>query len=185
ARPAARPPQLGANRKFRDPPARVEGGGGGRPPAPAEAVARVRRDPGRFPTGHHLGLRLVAEAALADGWGDPVAWLRTAEEYFHALDVPPVAGACRALLRQAGANVAQRRRGRELIPAGLRAQGVTPREYEVLALLVDRPGNQDLARLLSISPRTVEKHLASLIQKTGRPDRAALCRLAADLAVHG
>ncbi|MEV7028113.1 LuxR C-terminal-related transcriptional regulator, partial [Kitasatospora sp. NPDC093558] len=48
--------------------------------------------------------------------------------------------------------------------------------------LVDRPGNQDLARLLSISPRTVEKHLASLIRKTGRADRAALCRLAADLS---
>ncbi|MFD8083476.1 ATP-binding protein [Kitasatospora sp. NPDC059722] len=177
--------ELAWNRQFLDLAEAVLLGREGRAAEAAEAVARVRRDPGRFPTGHHLGLRLVAEAALADGWGDPVAWLRTAEEYFHALDVPPVAGACRALLRQAGVNVAQRRRGRELIPAGLRAQGVTPREYEVLALLVDRPGNQDLARLLSISPRTVEKHLASLIQKTGRPDRAALCRLAADLAVHG
>ncbi|MEE1788782.1 AAA family ATPase [Streptomyces sp. SP17BM10] len=177
--------ELAWNRQFLDLAEAVLLGREGRAAEATEAVARVRRDPGRFPTGHHLGLRLVAEAALADGWGDPVAWLRAAEEYFHALDVPPVAGACRALLRQAGANVAQRRRGRELIPAGLRAQGVTPREYEVLALLVDRPGNQDLARLLSISPRTVEKHLASLIQKTGRPDRAALCRLAADLALPG
>ncbi|MFD8783722.1 AAA family ATPase [Kitasatospora sp. NPDC059599] len=135
-----------------------------------------------FPTAHRLGLRLVSEAALADGWGDPVSWLRSAEEYFHGLDVPSVAGACRALLRQAGASVGQRRIGRERIPAALRERGVTPREYEVLALLVDRPGNQDLARRLSISPRTVEKHLASLVQKTGTPDRAALCRLAAELA---
>lgn len=177
--------ELAWNRQFLDLAEAVLLGREGRAAEAAEAVARVRRDPGRFPTGHHLGLRLVAEAALADGWGDPVTWLRAAEEYFHALDVPPVASACRALLRQAGANVTQRRRGCELIPAGLRAQGVTPREYEVLALLADRPGNQDLARLLSISPRTVEKHLASLIQKTGRPDRAALCRLAADLAVPG
>ncbi|MEV7028114.1 LuxR family transcriptional regulator, partial [Kitasatospora sp. NPDC093558] len=126
--------ELAWNRQFLDLAEAVLLGREGRAAEAAEAVARVRRDPGRFPTGHHLGLRLVAEAALADGWGEPVAWLRAAEEYFHALDVPPVAGACRALLRQAGANVAQRRRGRELIPAGLRAQGVTPREYEVLAL---------------------------------------------------
>ncbi|MFJ6380967.1 AAA family ATPase [Kitasatospora sp. NPDC092039] len=148
----------------------------------AAEVERLRRDPDLFPTAHRLGLRLVAEAALADGWGDPVSWLRTAEEYFHELDVPSVAGACRALLRQSGASVGQRRSGRDRIPAALRERGVTPREYEVLALLVDRPGNQDLARRLSISPRTVEKHLASLVQKTGAADRGGLCRLAAELA---
>ena len=157
----------------------------GRHEEAVRVVDEVRRTAEVFPTGHHLGLRLVAEAALADGWGDPVAWLRTAEEYFHGLDIPAVAGACRALLRQAGANVAQRRTGRELIPAPLRAQGLTPREFEVLELLVDRPGNQDIARRLSISPRTVEKHIASLLQKTARPDRAALCRLAVELADGG
>ncbi|WP_189925036.1 helix-turn-helix transcriptional regulator [Kitasatospora xanthocidica] len=154
----------------------------GRGAEAAAEVERLRQDPDRFPTAHRLGLRLVAEAALADGWGDPVSWLRTAEEYFHELDVPSVAGACRALLRQAGASVGQRRTGRDRIPAALRERGVTPREYEVLALLVDRPGNQDLARRLSISPRTVEKHLASLVQKTGAADRGELCRLAAELA---
>jgi DNA-binding CsgD family transcriptional regulator len=145
------------------------------------AVDRTRQTAGTFPTAHHLGLRLVAEAAIADGWGEPVTWLRTAEEYFQDLDVPSVGAACRALLRQAGATVAQRRSGRDQIPARLRAQGLTPREYEVLALLVDRPGNQYIAQRLSISPRTVEKHMASLISKTGCPDRAALCRLAAGL----
>ena len=157
----------------------------GRPEEAVRVVEEVCRTAEVFPTGHHLGLRLVAEAALADGWGEPVAWLRTAEEYFHGLDIPAVAAACRALLRQAGANVGQRRGGRELIPAPLRAQGLTPREYEVLELLVDRPGNQDIARRLSISPRTVEKHIASLLQKTTRPDRAALCRLAVELSDGG
>jgi len=150
----------------------------GRAEEAARTVEQLRQTAGLFPTGHHLGLRLVAEAALADGWGEPVAWLRAAEEYFHDLDVPAVAGACRALMRQAGVSVAQRRSRRELIPAELRAQGLTPREYEVLELLVERPSNQDIARQLSISPRTVEKHIAGLLQKTGRPDRAALCRLA-------
>ncbi|WP_223245514.1 LuxR family transcriptional regulator [Streptomyces sp. CBMA156] len=131
-----------------------------------------------FPTARHLGLRLVAEAALADGWGDPVTWLRTAEEYFHQAGVRSVAGACRSLIRQAGVVVAQRRTGRELIPEGLRRVGVTPREYDVFALLVERPGNQDIAQRLSISPRTVEKHIASLLHKTGCTDRAELCGLA-------
>ncbi|MFE2346649.1 helix-turn-helix transcriptional regulator [Kitasatospora cineracea] len=148
----------------------------------AGLVEDFRRHAVIFPTGHHLGLRLVAEAALADGWGDPAPWLQAAEEYFHQSEVPAVVGACRAMLRQAGVTVPQRRSGRELIPAELRAQGLTPREYEVLALLADRPGNQDIGRRLCISPRTVEKHIASLLQKTGLAGRAALSRLSAELA---
>ncbi|MDY0813896.1 helix-turn-helix transcriptional regulator [Kitasatospora purpeofusca] len=153
----------------------------GRPAEAARAVAEAGPGAASFPLAHHLALRLAAEAALADGWGDPVAWLRTAEEYFHQLEVQPVAAACRTLLRRAGASVAQHRGGRDAVPAGLRTCGVTVREYEVLVLLADRPGNQELARKLSISPRTVEKHLASLLAKTGHPDRAALCALATDL----
>ncbi|PBC75387.1 regulatory LuxR family protein [Streptomyces sp. TLI_235] len=150
----------------------------------ARTVDEVRRDAADlFPTGYHLGLRLAAEAALADGWGDPTTWLRTAEEYFHGLDVPAVAGACRGLLRRAGAGVAQRRTGRDQVPADLRVLGVTLREFEVLVLLAERPGNQEIARRLSISPRTVEKHVAGLIRKTGRPGRDGLRDLALALAV--
>ncbi|MER5629833.1 helix-turn-helix transcriptional regulator [Streptomyces nitrosporeus] len=135
-----------------------------------------------FPVARHLGLRLVADAALADGWGEPVVWLRTAEEYFHGVGVQPVAAACRATLRQAGVSVTQHRDGRDRIPSPLRTSGVTPREYEVFVLLAERPGNQQIARRLSISPRTVEKHLASLLSKTGRVNRAALCEFAAECA---
>jgi len=52
--------------------------------------------------------------------------------------------------------------------------GITAREYEVFGLLTERLGNQNIATRLYISPRTVEKHVASLIMKTGMPDRAAL-----------
>ncbi|MFF7240210.1 AAA family ATPase [Streptomyces collinus] len=150
----------------------------GRGPEAAALVERARQEFQGFPTGRHLGLRLVAEAALADGWGEPVTWLRTAEEYFHQAGVRSVAGACRSLIRQAGVPVAQRRTGRELIPEGLRSVGVTPREFDVFALLVERLGNQDVAQRLSISHRTVEKHIASLMHKTGSANRAELCRLA-------
>lgn len=142
--------------------------------AVADAVA--------FPLARHLGLRLAAGAALAEKWGEPVAWLRTAEEYFYAAGIQPVAAACRAGLRQAGVSVGQHRGGWDRIPARLRTSGVTPREYEVFVLLAERPGNQQIARRLSISPRTVEKHMASLLNKTGRSDRAALCDFSAECA---
>lgn len=116
------------------------------------AVAAAQKCAVLFPMARHLGLRLVAEAAVRDGWGDPVTWLRTAEEYFHAVEVPAVARACRTLLRQTGVSVAQHRGGRDRIPAALRTVGVTLREYEVFTLLVDGPGNQQIARELSISP---------------------------------
>ncbi|WP_436498878.1 ATP-binding protein [Actinokineospora sp. HUAS TT18] len=132
-----------------------------------------------YAMGRHLGLRLVAEAALADGWGTPLEWLRAAESYFHDADIATVAGACRALLRRSGQRVTQRRAGVADIPAGMRAAGITAREYQVLRLLVDRLGNQEIANILHLSLRTVEKHVSSLMSKTGQPNRIALGKFAA------
>lgn len=77
-------------------------GRSGRPDAAQEAAAEAIRAGEPYAMGRHLALRLVGESALADGWGHPVQWLRAAEEHFHRGDVPAVASACRALLRQAG-----------------------------------------------------------------------------------
>lgn len=156
-------------------------GRAGRPDDATAAVRRARDVSVCYPRAHHLGLRLVAEAALTDGWGDPVPWLRTAEEYFHLAGLPAVAGACRALLRRAGASAPQRRSGRDQIPPALISQGLTVREYEVLMLLRDRQGNKEIAQRLFISPRTVEKHVASLLAKTGCTGRAGLREYAAKL----
>lgn len=133
-----------------------------------------------FPMAHHLGLRLVADAAVADGWGEPRRWLTEAEDYFYRAGVTSVASACRAGLRRFGVPVRQRRAGTEEIPGQLRAVGVTMREFEVFRLLKDRYGNKALAARLHISTRTVEKHVASLMAKTGLTDRARLCDYAAD-----
>jgi DNA-binding CsgD family transcriptional regulator/tetratricopeptide (TPR) repeat protein len=131
-----------------------------------------------YPMTRHLGLRLVAEPAAADGWGEPVAWLRQAEDYFHKAEVPAVSSACRSLLRQQGATVSQRRTGSDQVPAHLRQLGITTREFEVVQLLVDKIGNKSIASRLHISPRTVEKHVASLMTKTQQPDREALSSFA-------
>jgi DNA-binding CsgD family transcriptional regulator len=128
-----------------------------------------------YPLARHLGLRLIADAAHQDGWGDAVGWLRQAEHYFHERDVAAVTGACRAALRRFGAPVHQHRSGTGSIPRELRAQGVTVREFDVFRLLAERLSNKDIADRLFISPRTAEKHIASLITKTGAANRADLC----------
>ncbi|RSD11934.1 helix-turn-helix transcriptional regulator [Amycolatopsis eburnea] len=145
--------------------------------AATAAFAEALRASEPFPVARHLGCRLAAEAAIADGWGDPVGWLRAAEEYFHDAGVPAAARACRALLRSAGAPVVQRRTGFEHLPPQLQRARVTTREFDVLRLLSERLGNQEIARRLHISPKTVEKHVSSLKTKTNL-DRSELCAYA-------
>ena len=115
----------------------------------------------------HYARRVAAEAALADGWGDPVGWLREAAAYFAARGDDRVAAACRGLLRRAGAPVPRRRRGDGQLPGQLTALGVTEREADVLKLASQGLGNREIAERMFLSPRTVEKHMASLLAKTG------------------
>ncbi len=142
------------------------------------AVEQALRAGEIYATGRNLGLRLIAEAAIVDGWGEPVEWLRTAEEYFHSVQVNAVASACRSLMRGEGVRLTQRRTGHEDIPPDLRTAGITVREYEVFQLLVRHLGNREIADRLHLSPRTVEKHVAALLSKTGLPNRTALGELA-------
>ncbi|MCE7082038.1 AAA family ATPase [Streptomyces sp. ST2-7A] len=178
---ATAPGRLRWNRQFLELARAVLLGREGRGEEAGTVAAGALRLAEPYPTALHLGLRLVAPAAHEDGWGDPVSWLRRAEHHFHRTEVPDVTNACRAELRRLGAPVHQHRTGTSGIPEELRALGVTVREYEVFRLLPDRPGNKDIADRLHISPRTVEKHIASLITKTGRPNRSALCDLSASL----
>jgi tetratricopeptide (TPR) repeat protein len=154
----------------------VLAGRAGRGAEAAAAVTEALHVGAPYPTGCHLGLRLVSEAAVTDGWGSPADWLRNSENYFFEHDVPAVASACRAMMRRAGVTVAQRRQGVEDIPLALRSSGVTVREYEILRLVTQRLSNREIAARLHLSPRTVEKHVASLMIKTGQPDRIALGR---------
>jgi DNA-binding CsgD family transcriptional regulator len=128
-----------------------------------------------------LARRQAAEAALADGWGEPVAWLREAAGFFAARGDDRIAAACRALLRRAGAPVPRAGRGDAVVPPGLRAIGVTSREADVLALVAEGLTNAEIGGRLHLSPRTVEKHVASLLAKTGGQRRTQLARYAAAL----
>lgn len=129
-----------------------------------------------FPLARHLGLRLVAPDALDGRWGEPIPWLRAAEAHFHS-SAAAVAGACRALLRGTGERAPQHRRGSEAIPPGLRRCGVTVREFEVCRLVAQGLSDPQISHRLYLSPRTVEKHVAHLLAKTGTGTRHGLAAL--------
>jgi DNA-binding CsgD family transcriptional regulator len=126
-----------------------------------------------WPWLRHLARRLVAEAALTDGWGDPLTWAAEAGEFFDRFGTPAIAGACRTLSTSPQAQ-------NPPVPAWLQCRGVTPRETEVLALLgAGLTSTRELASELVISPRTVEKHVEALCRKLDVRARGQLVALAA------
>ena len=130
----------------------------------------------------HLVHWLVAPAARRDGWGEPAAWLQAGVRWFADHDRPGLASGARILLREAGDQVPRRGRGGSTVPAELLAVGVTSREVDVLQSLAGGRSNRSIAEQLVISPRTVEKHVAGLLQKTGAADRVELAALARKLS---
>ncbi|QJY46590.1 ATP-binding protein [Pseudonocardia broussonetiae] len=126
----------------------------------------------RLPWWNRLLRSLVLEAAVADGWGDPVPLLRADLAEHERAGADKLARTCRDLLRRAGSPT--RRRGATHVPAALRARGVTSREVDVLALVAGGLSNAEVADRLFVSPRTVETHVAHLLAKTGAADRTQL-----------
>jgi DNA-binding CsgD family transcriptional regulator len=144
------------------------------------AVAMDRAD-ALMPPGwrRHHAHRIVAEAAVADGWGDPVALTRDALAFFDAAGFARIADACRKLLRTAGVPVRRAGRGASTVPPPLVALGVTSREMDVLLLVADGRSNAEIADRLFLSPRTVETHVKSLMRKATTTTRAQLVAFAA------
>jgi DNA-binding CsgD family transcriptional regulator len=104
---------------------------------------------------------LAAERAMADGWGDAPRWLASAADGFARRGLDRLAARCRDLVQ-----------GTEANPwAGA---GVTAREADVLRLVAEGLPNKEIAARLRLSPRTVEKHVESLLRKTGARSRTEL-----------
>jgi DNA-binding CsgD family transcriptional regulator len=116
---------------------------------------------------------VVAECAVADGWGDPVPALRADLAAHEEAGEVLLARTCRDLLRRAGAP-ARRARGGATVPPALRALGVTAREAEVLGLVTQGMTNAQVAERLFLSIRTVDTHVANLLAKTGAATRGEL-----------
>jgi DNA-binding CsgD family transcriptional regulator len=109
----------------------------------------------------HLSRLLAAGPALAAGWGEPARWLAAAHADFAAKDFAALVGWCQSLLSAPGTD-------------RLAALGITRREAEILELVAAGLANKEIAVRLSLSPRTVEKHVESLLRKTGATSRTML-----------
>ena len=63
------------------------------------------------------------------------------------------------------------------------AGGLSPRELEVLALLVAGGSNREIGDALFLSPRTVQAHVANIFAKLGVHTRAAAVGRAYELGL--
>ena len=79
-------------------------------------------------------------------------------------------GAVRALIR----DYLERARAGE----PLREDPLTPREIEIVQLITESRTSRDIAELLTISEKTVERHRANILEKLGLRDRVELTRYA-------
>jgi DNA-binding CsgD family transcriptional regulator len=130
------------------------------------------------PWGLHVGHRLIAEEAIAHDWGNPAQWLTEAASFLDEHGRGRVAAACRSLLRKTGARVPRAGRARSGVPPSLRARRVTNREMEVLSLVAEGLSNRAIGGRLYLSPKTVEKHVSSLMDKLDVRSRTQLAAIA-------
>jgi DNA-binding NarL/FixJ family response regulator len=80
-------------------------------------------------------------------------------------------GAVRALVRE---YLERARRGETLTSK----EPLTPRELEIVKLIAEAHTNDEIAEMLVISKKTVERHRANILEKLGMSDRVELTRYA-------
>jgi len=160
-------------------------------------VWRRRLDPGHQP-GDLTGLAEPHAAELASDvsraarlWGElgapfeqAMALLsgdeadkREALQLFEALGAQPVAARVRAMMRRSGiGNVASGPRA----ATRANALGLTQREMEVLKLVDRGLSSKRIAVALAISPKTVDHHVAAMLEKLGAHTRTEASAAARD-----
>lgn len=81
---------------------------------------------------------------------------------------------CDGLLRVAAGEIVRAKQVMDILSASLKDSPITKREQQVLSGIARGLSNPGIARDLSISPKTVESHRASLMRKLGVHSSAAL-----------
>ena len=120
------------------------------------------------------------EAAIALGDSDDEEALRRALQKLQRLDSRPAAAIVARRLRERGART---------LPRGPRPAtrqnecNLTPRELEVLGLVVEGLHNGQIAQRLVLSVRTVDHHVEAVYRKLGVSTRVTMSKRAVELGL--
>ncbi len=119
----------------------------------------------------------VYEQAIALMDSEDPPRLLEALDILDGLEAAPAAAKLRRRLRQMGVQGVPRgpRKETRAHPAGL-----TPRQVEVLELVVDGLTNAEISERLFVSPKTVDHHVSALLAKLGVSSRTEAAVLARD-----
>jgi FixJ family two-component response regulator len=120
------------------------------------------------------------------GHGDIPMSVRAMKEGAHEFLTKPVRGQdlLEAVQRAIAADIRARRERAELDDIRSRFQSLTPRETEVMNLVVAGLLNKQIADELGMSELTVKTHRARVMEKTAADSLAHLVRMAEKLRVH-
>jgi DNA-binding NarL/FixJ family response regulator len=92
--------------------------------------------------------------------------------------------ACRATMRgepflyPAAVNALIRDHLERAVADGQDGDDLSPRETEIVKLVAEGHSTKEIAAMLSIAPKTVERHRSNILEKLGTRDRVALTRYA-------
>jgi DNA-binding CsgD family transcriptional regulator len=168
------------------------GGDGAVRAAAWAAVAGVACDYDRPMPAPYAAMRERDWQGAADAFGE-IGWVYDRALMLSQLDDEEALVEAIEIARALGAEPLTKRVTRRMrvlglrVPAGPRQAtranpaGLTARQLEVLALLVDGLTNAEIAERLVVSPRTAEHHVAAVLTKLGTQSRREAARRASEL----
>jgi DNA-binding CsgD family transcriptional regulator len=140
--------------------------------SPADSIAEAEHLVRDTPYMRHYLRTVVAAAAFDGGLEAAEGWLREADAFCSAAGERALQRRIRHTLATIGAKVPRTSTG--TVPPHLAKLGITSRETEILRLVNTGLSNTAIASRLFLSVRTVESHVSSMLQKTGKDSREHL-----------
>jgi DNA-binding CsgD family transcriptional regulator len=147
--------------------------------SPSESIAEADHLVRHTPFHQHMLRTIIAPVVYQAGL-EPLAegWLREADAFCTAAGERALQRRVRHVLGSIGAKVPKG--SNATVPPHLARLGITARETEILRLVNTGLSNADISHRLFISTRTVESHVSSMLQKTGRAGREQLPSASSD-----